>query len=229
MTVGINRLDLSRVNSLFDIEVYLARLLAGDNCLFGGWNFRFLFDANFKAIIGDIVQQSVVGIPEAEFETVFSPLQMVLNNWLVSLSWLSSDELYDLQMALTFFKDFEFEAPKAFSIFFKQYLITAKHEDEFIIKIVTEFESADWLITITRWQIVSMCVAEGFPARIIYGSLDLFFNLGFDAAQLTLDYVMENILIGDWVIDIDGKVEFEPEFDLEINFDFDPELKSQII
>ena len=46
-------------------------------------------------------------------------------------------------------------------------------DSDFVARFNAEFEMSEWSKTVTRWQIVSMCLAAGFPWQIIYDSLNI--------------------------------------------------------
>ena len=86
------------------------------------------------------------------------------------------------------------------------FLINLGHGNNFIARFNVEFTQSRWMVTIVRYQIVAMCVGANFPLDIIYGSLPFFFDLGFETA-LTIEYVYENILTGDFFIAINGETD----------------------
>ena len=141
-------------------------------------------------------------------ENMLTPLQLLINDWLKSITWLSSYELYKLQVAICFFDDVDFNGTDSYFGFIQRYFVAFGYRRSFANRFNLEFNTISWRYTITRWQIVSMCVGAGFPDWAIRGSLQYFFSIGW--TEITLSYVYENILVGDWFIEIDGIVDFNP-------------------
>ena len=106
-------------------------------------------------------------------DKIFTPLQLVLNHWLNSISWLDSWTLYRLQVMLYCFSDTSFNGFNAFYTWMQSGLSLLNFDSDFIVRFNAEFETTEWSKTVTRWQIVSMCLAAGFPWRIIYDSLSI--------------------------------------------------------
>ena len=106
-------------------------------------------------------------------DKIFTPLQLVLNHWLNSISWLDSWTLYRLQVMLYCFSDTSFNGFNAFYTWMHSGLSLLNFDSDFIVRFNAEFEKTEWSKTVTRWQIVAMCLAAGFPWRIIYDSLSI--------------------------------------------------------
>ena len=217
--IALNSLP-SSVTTRFEIENYfLKRLGIGNPCWSTG---REIFASNdfipvFESITGLTVAPGYDLSPSL-LEDVFTPLQMVLNNWVTSISWLSDKQVYELQLAIACFTDTSFGAIYSFYLYLQDYFgSSCGYDVDFVNRFNLEFTYTAWSITITRWQIVAMCVGFGFPWRIIYGSLGFFFDLGFEPGSLNIEWVTNNVLVAPWNFEIDGVVSFEPVFPYTFN------------
>ena len=74
---------------------------------------------------------------------------------------------------------------------------------------MTEFSNVAWRETIKIWRVVFQCIQARFPRRIIYGSLDWFFEF---KSSLEIEMVYEYVLTGPWYVNIDF-ISFDPVFD----------------
>ena len=178
------------VTTRFEIENYFMKRI-GTQCWPDG---NLIFD-NSDFI--DLIQLrpgylSGFSLP-VESETIFSPLQMVLNNWLESINWLNGQERYKLQLFISCFEDEDIS--NGYNNFFDSLQSFLEKdcgfEAVFIDRFNAEFWQPSWSVTVTRWQIVASCVAFGFPIRVIHGSLRFFFELGFNPESLTIDGSMK--------------------------------------
>ena len=215
----------------FEFETYFIRSVIGiDAFLSSGWQFSSIFSspdfvAIFQTAVGasatpNLLVPSTISAPTA-VNQVFTPLQLVLNDWLASITWLTDAQRYEMQCAILFFDNRSVNAPYAFYGYIQRFFFSFGFDAEFRTRFNLEFSSQAWFTTITRYQVVAMCLGAGFPLRIIYGSLNLFFEIDFDT-ELTIEYVLGTILVGQWFIDISSDVTFgitEYEGIFEWNFD----------
>ena len=193
----------NKFGSNFEIETYFLKEI-GDFMTLGP-KFSFLFWHS-------TLNEDLTGFPATYTfdEDLLTPLQLLINDWLKSISWLSAYELYKLQVAICFFDDVDFNGTNSYFGYIQRYFVAFGYRRTFANRFNQEFDSMSWRYTITRWQIVSMCVGAGFPDWAIRGSLQYFFSLGW--TEITLSYVYENILVGDWFLEIDGIVDFNPSW-----------------
>ena len=204
------------ITTQFEIELYFMKRLNVGSC----WSTRNLIfeNENFNGIFREITGLSIDpsdNLPDALLESVFTPLQMVLNDWLKSITWLSSSERYRLQLAIASFEGIQIGSAYEFYDYLQDYFATdcgLGLGNTFKTNFNLEFDKPAWRITITRWQVVSLCIGFRFPLRIIYGSLNIFFNLGWTPGALNLDWITENVLISPWDFEIEGIVDPNPTF-----------------
>ena len=208
--------SLPGITTQFEIEYFFMKRLNVGSC----WSNRDLIFENpdfpeiFREITGSTFDPNDI-LPEALLESVFTPLQMVLNDWLKSVTWLSSTERYRLQLAIACFEGTTIGSAYEFYDYLQDYFATPCGSglgESFMTRFNPEFEKSAWTITITRWQVVSLCIGFRFPLRIIYGSLNIFFNLGWRPGALTLIWISENVLIAPWDFEIEGIVDPNPSF-----------------
>ena len=212
---SLNSLPYS-ITTQFELELYFMKRLNVGSC----WTTRnqIFANENFNGIFKEITGLSIDpsdNLPDSLLESVFTPLQMVLNNWLNSITWLSSSERYRLQLAIACFEGVQIGSAYEFYDYLQAYFETdcgLGLGGSFITRFNLEFENPAWIITITRWQVVSLCIGFRFPLRIIYGSLNIFFNLGWTPGALTIEWISENVLITPWNFEIEGIVDPNPTF-----------------
>ena len=212
---SLNSLPYS-ITTQFELELYFMKRLNVGSC----WTTRnqIFANENFNGIFKEITGLSIDpsdDLPDSLLESVFTPLQMVLNNWLNSITWLSSSERYRLQLAIACFEGVQIGSAYEFYDYLQAYFETdcgLGLGGSFITRFNLEFENPAWIITITRWQVVSLCIGFRFPLRIIYGSLNIFFNLGWTPGALTIEWISENVLITPWNFEIEGIVDPNPTF-----------------
>ena len=194
--------------TLFEIEVYFINYLGGSPC----WSSSDIFSSEsfhpiFGQLVGNVGQKPNHEAP-ANLQEVFSPLQIIINNWLNEIS--SGQDLYQLQIALSFFKTESEDGFEDFYNFLQRYFVACNAiSEENSSQIMTEFSNVAWRETITIWRVVFQCIQARFPRRIIYGSLDWFFEF---KSSLEIEMVYEYVLTGPWYVNIDF-ISFDPVFD----------------
>ena len=212
--VALNSLP-STFTTRFEFETYFIKRILGTRFITTGWSYGDLLSEQALYDAAGLSFSTVAAPVSGEIlERVFSPLQMVLNNWAVSLG-LQDNELYGLQIAILCYEKTQSEDYNQFYGYLQRFFIIWGYSANFISNFNIFWSQEAWAVTITRWQVVSMCVGFGFPRDIIYGSLGFFFDLGFDASLLTFDWVISTVLVGRWFIDIDGIVDFNPTFNVQ--------------
>ena len=133
-----------------------------------------------------------------DLQAIFSPLQILLFDWFVKISvnvQFNEAQANAIAVAISFFTDTSLEGITNFYGFMNSIFIARSEifTNEVIQSIYAEFNSETWLVTIVRWQVVSMCVGAGFPLEIIYGSLGYFIDQGFNLELLTIEWLYEFI------------------------------------
>ena len=210
--IALNSLP-SYFTTRFEIENYFIKRLGGGNACWSEGRSMFASD-NFVPIFQELTGVTVspnYDLPDAILEEVFNPLQMVLNNWVQSIEWLSAKERYEIQLAIACFTDTGVEAIFNFYNYLQAYFgSTCGFSPDFVNRFNWEFSGVSWSVTITRWRIVAMCIGFGFPWRVIYGSLWMFFDFGWE--PFNIDWVYRYVLVGPWYINVDG-IDFNPVFD----------------
>ena len=199
----------------FEFETYFIKRVVGSRFITTGWSYGDLFsDEALYAAAGVAISPVASPVPDTLLESVFTPLQMVLNNWASSLG-LQDSELYGLQVAIRCYENTQLDDYNLFYGYLQRFFVLWGYSSDFIANFNVNWSETAWTVTITRWQIVSLCVGFGFPRDIIYGSLGYFFDLGFDRDLLTFDWVTSTVLVGRWFIAIDGIVDFNPTFNVQ--------------
>ena len=90
-------------DSIFSIELHFYATL---RMPFVCWSYGSLFNTMETSVYQSLLSPSneVVDVRSPNFEIpdlrIFTPLQMVLNNWLESINWLSPEIRYKLQMQI---------------------------------------------------------------------------------------------------------------------------------
>ena len=203
-----------------EVETYFIASLGGPLEFYSRDSSRDIFNfvefwnaADFSTIPSEDI--SVFSSDDNNLQTVFSPLQILLFDWLSNVATeigLTDAQANGIAVAISFFKETSLEGIENFYGFLNS-IFTARSDiftNEQILTFNSQFNSESWLVTMVRWQVVSMCVGAGFPLEIIYSSLVYFIDLGFDLESLTIEWVYEFILIDRWFLEIDVIVNFSP-------------------
>ena len=203
-----------------EVETYFIASLGGPLEFYSRDSSRDIFNfvefwnaADFSTIPSEDI--SVFSSDDNNLQTVFSPLQILLFDWLSNVATeigLTDAQANGIAVAISFFKETSLEGIENFYGFLNS-IFTARSDiftNEQILTFNSQFNSESWLVTMVRWQVVSMCVGAGFPLEIIYGSLGYFIDLGFDLESLTIEWVYEYILIDRWFLEADEIVNFTP-------------------
>ena len=103
----------------------------------------------------------------------------------MGITWLSPSERYQIQLAILSYR--EQGVTLNFYQFISGYFLKLGWSTDFISRFNIEFTKEAWQVTLVRWNIVALCIMEGFPLDAIYGSLSGFFSQGFVLANLNLN------------------------------------------
>ena len=185
--------------SLFEMEGCYAKAIAGPSFITtASWTYGYVFRSE-----GFLSTTGLTGLAEypEDFNAILSPTQQVLNAWIDTIG-LEGNDLYLFRTAVACFTDVSFEGIYIFFDYLQMFCLAWGFPAQSIIDFNLNFYAETFLVTIVRWQVISLCIMAGFPIAIILEGLQLFFNLGFSLEALTFEWIYEFVLVGQWYIDI---------------------------
>ena len=196
--------------SLFELEGCYAKAIAGPSFITSAsWSYGYVFrSSEFTAILGETGITALAVYPD-DFTSILSPLQSVLNAWIDTIG-LEGDDLYLFRTAVACYTDVSLNGIYLFFDYLQMFCLAWGFPAQSIIDFNLNFYYDSFLVTIVRWQVISLCIMAGFPLYIIFDGLQLFFDLNFSLQALTFEWIYEKVLVGQWYIDIDSIIQIPP-------------------